>query len=177
MALQLRRKTHEPVNFKVKSEKKIFFYCLGIILLLYCLGCNKIDLANQDSKIVDKEIELLHSQIKSEDYEQIYQNSSEKIKKCLTKYQFADRMKDAVQKLKEVDKDLNFRIDEFGYEVAFEDKYNKNDYVKFWAVGSRDTQEAVEATLWDSSNKLMKYSVMKDQNWVNIPEDSNCKNN
>ncbi|HEY8559895.1 MAG TPA: hypothetical protein VIL74_05800 [Pyrinomonadaceae bacterium] len=77
-----------------------------IIFLLYCsiifcAGCGELRTANLTSK--------LQRQIKQEEYERIYNESSLKLRRSIGEREFIDKLKSAVRVMKNADPELNWK--------------------------------------------------------------------
>jgi len=84
--------------------RKTILVSIGSIFLLTILSCS-IDYKEANDKAVEK----LNAQVKAEKFEEIYNNSSEITRSTISKSEFVERMKKAVEKMKEVDKTLNWQ--------------------------------------------------------------------
>ena len=81
-----------------------FFICL--CLLFTTMNCSRIS-ESSNNELIEK----LNSQIKTENYEQIYNELSDSAKRLTPKEEFLERINKATKIMKEVDNSLNFKKD------------------------------------------------------------------
>ena len=78
--------------------------CVILILFSSCL-------LNRDA-VADERMKKIELQIKSGNYEQIYNESSEIVRNLVSKEEFIEKMNNAVGRMKNIDEALNFQKDE-----------------------------------------------------------------
>lgn len=82
------------------------------ILLIICLGVLTTSCCSKNhSEASDKFVEKLNSQIKSGNFEQIFNEASDASKERTSKEEFLESMKAVVNKMKEVDESLAWEKD------------------------------------------------------------------
>ncbi len=93
------------VNNKFMNQR-IILVCAILILILFSDCSQNRDVSS--NKIVEK----LESQIKSENYEQIYSESSRVVRSHISKEEFFEKMNTAVGRMKNIDESMCFEKDE-----------------------------------------------------------------
>jgi hypothetical protein len=86
-------------------NKLIKIYIVAVLFLIS--GCSQFR-ADANDKFVKK----LNSQIRAENFEQIYNDFSLNVKESVSKQEFIERMQIVVGRMKEIDETLIFRLDD-----------------------------------------------------------------
>ena len=87
----------------------LFLICVASICL--CAGCSILTSAGK-SGVSQAQILKLHEQIKSGQYEHIYNDSAEPLQRNISREKFVNRMNEAVKKMREIDETLTFQKSE-----------------------------------------------------------------
>jgi hypothetical protein len=107
-------------------------------LLLVAVNCSKIR-----EEINDKLVGRLNLQIKSGNYEQIYDELSDTTKSLTPKQEFLERINKAVEMMRKIDGSISFQKDE---KVRLSNEY-ANLYFVYRKIESNDKKLDIEITL------------------------------
>lgn len=108
-------------------------------LLLVAVNCSQ-----NHEEINDKLIEKLNLQIKSGNYEQIYDELSDTAKSLTPKQEFLERINKAVEVMRKVDNSLSFQKDK---NVRLSNDVYWDLYFEHRNIGSNDKKLDIEITL------------------------------
>ena len=138
----------------VFKQKEFSILLFTFVTAFFSMNCS---LLNDDEVPVSQHNKLL-TQIKSERFENIYEESAEILKSGITKKLFVERLEKAVTKMKQVDENLEFEQSELN------DVLSKAINSKFWTHSSQKIEkndEKIEFLIqWDKENTSFKLASL-----------------
>mgnify|MGYP001462710450 CR=1 FL=1 len=107
-------------------------------------------------KANENAVEKLNAQIKKEKYDEIYSQSSEILKRTISKEEFNSKMKIATERMKEFDDSLTWKKDET---ALFDKSISRDDNFSYRIVSKNEKKTGIQIN-WNESFRLCGLSVV-----------------
>lgn len=129
------------------NKKPASFFFIALISFSCSIYYNKAN---------DQAVERLNAQIKQEKYDEIYSQSSEILRRSISKEEFISKMKIATERMKQIDDSLTWKKDET---ALFDKSMYRDDNFSYRIVSKNGKKTGIQIS-WNESFRLCGLSVV-----------------